>query len=431
MIDITGAMPAKQPFYGWKNAFLLSFIYLATSGMVFYAFSVIFPFMLKETGWNRGDASIAITIATLAGGFLIPLAAKLLNKYGSRKLIIIGLAISCVNLLLLGTVVTKLWHWIAIWGLLLPLGRLLSGLLPSQVNIMLWFNRKRATAMGLLMTGAPIGGALAPPVFTWFIAHMGGSRYGWYLSAGVTFLALIASFWVVSKPSDLGQYPDGIAPGTLAPGEQAGVAFKNRTFRSSSVWTLREVLKSRTLWLYTLAGLAQSLTLGIVVYHGVLHLTDIGISKMNAAMVLSSVTISSGIVRFPIGWLGDRVEPRWIYFTALIFSLIGFVGIWKAPSIPLLMVLGSIYGIGYGSILSIGSTLLGNYYGPEVFPSIRGALGPFLTLFGAGVPTIAGYAMEIQGNYNSVFFWLAVFLGVGILCSAFLTPPQKPAQEAV
>jgi MFS family permease len=395
--------------------------------MVFYAFSVIFPFMLKETGWNRGDASIAITVATLAGGFLIPLAAKLLNKHGSRKLIIIGLAISCVNLLLLATAVSKLWHWIAIWGLLLPLGRLLSGLLPSQVNIMYWFNRKRATAMGLLMTGAPIGGALAPPIFTWFILHMGGSRFGWFLSAGVTFLALIASFWVVSKPSDLGQYPDGITPGTPVPGEEPGKQFQARTFRTNSVWTLREVLRSRTMWLYTLAGLAQSFTLGIVINHGVLHLTDIGISKMAAAMVLSSVTISSAIVRFPVGWLGDRVEPRWIYFTALIFMFIGFVGIWKAPSVPLLMILGSIYGIAYGSILTIGPTLVGNYYGPEVFPNIRGFFGPFLTLFAAGVPTIAGYAMEKQGNYNSVFFWLAIILVVGIVSAAFLTPPQKKA----
>jgi MFS family permease len=415
----------KQPFYGWKNAFLLSFIYLATSGMVFYAFSVIFPFMLKETGWNRGDASIAITIATLAGGFLIPFAAKLLNKYGSRKLIIIGLAISVVNLLLLGTVVTKLWHWFVIWGVMLPVGRMLSGLLPSQLNIMFWFNRKRATAMGLLMTGAPIGGALAPPIFTWFVGHMGGSRYGWYLSAGVTFLALIASYWVVSKPSDLGQYPDGIAPGTVLPGEEVGKKVAARTYRTDEVWALREVLRTRTFWLLTMANMAQGFTLGIVVNHGVLHLTDIGISKMAAAMVLSAVTISSAFVRFPIGFLGDRVEPRWIYFGALMLMLIGFVGIWKAPAIPLLMVLGAVYGIAYGSILTIGPTLLGNYYGPEAFPNIRGFIGPFLTLFAAGVPTIAGYAVEREGSYNSVFFWLTLILMVGVVCSAFLTPPQK------
>jgi len=110
MSDTIQAQTPQTSFYGWKNAFLLSFIYMATTGLVFYAFSVIFPVMLKDTGWNRGEASIAISVAMLAGGFLFPIAAKLLNKYGSRRLIIIGLSILFVDLLVLSTVISKLWQ---------------------------------------------------------------------------------------------------------------------------------------------------------------------------------------------------------------------------------------------------------------------------------------------------------------------------------
>jgi MFS family permease len=361
----------------------------------------------------------------LAGGLLIPLAAKFLNKYGSRKVIIVGLFILTINLFLLSTVTTKLWHWTVIWGLLIPIGRILCGLLPSQVSIMYWFNRKRAMAMGLLMTGAPVGGFLAPPVYTWIMAQMNNWRSGWILSTAITFLALIVSFWVKSKPSDLSQYPDGIAPGTLSADGKTVQSSEARTFRTKTVWTLREVLRTRTIWLLTCAGLAQSFTLGLVINHGVLHLTDIGHSAMNAAYILSAIILFSGIVRFPIGWLGDRVEPRWIYCGSLILMLIGFVGIWKAPSFSLLLVVGPIYGIAYGAILTIGPTLYGNYYGPEVFPNIRGFFGPFLTLIGAGVPTLAGYAQEKLGSYNEMFLVLTIILMIGTVCSAFLTPPEK------
>jgi len=403
----------------------LAFIYMATSGMVFYAFSVIFPVMLKATGWGRGEASIAVSVATLASGFLIPLGAKLLNKYGSRKVIIVGLTILSLNLLLLSTATTKLWHWTVIWGLMIPVGRILCGLLPSQVNIMYWFNRKRAMAMGLLMTGAPVGGVFAPPVYTWFMTHVGGWRAGWILSTVIVFLALIASFWVKSKPSDLGQYPDGIAPGSVSGGTQGGQSNQARTYRTKEVWTLREVLKTRTIWLLTAANLAQGLPLGIVVNHGVLHLTDLGYSAMNAAYILSAIIMFSGIVRFPVGWLGDRVEPRWIYFAALLLMFIGFVGIWKAPSFGLLLVLGPIFGIAYGTLLTISPTLSGNYFGPEAFPNIRGFFGPPLTLITAGVPTAAGYAMEKLGSYNEVFLVLTIVLVLGTVCAIFLTPPQK------
>ena len=42
----------------------------------------------------------------------------------------------------------------------------------------------------------------------------------------------------------MGQYPDGIAPGTLAAGEEHDPNEGVRTHRTKTVWTLREVLKT-------------------------------------------------------------------------------------------------------------------------------------------------------------------------------------------
>jgi MFS family permease len=421
--------PPPKSFYGWINVLLLTFIYMATTGLVFYAFSVIFPEMLKAMGWSRGDASIAISVNMLAGGFLIPLAAKFINKYGSRRVIIVGLAILFINMMIMATAISKLWHWTAIWGILIPMGRVLCGLIPSQLNIMFWFNRKRAIAIGILMTGAPIGGFLAPPVYTWVMANMGGWKTGWVLSAGVLLIALVASFWVKSKPSDVGQYPDGVLPGEAQPRAQNatanGQANAPKTYRTKTPWTLKEVLKNRIIWLITVVNITQGMGLGLVVYHGVLHFRDLQYDPMKAAFILSMIIVSSGIVRIPIGWLGDRVEPRWILSSCLALMVVGFIGIWKAPSFALLMVLGPVYGISFGGILTIMPTLTGNYYGPEVFANINGFFGPFVTVIGAAVPTIAGYAVERLGSYNEVFLVLTALIVLGLICSFFLAPPQK------
>ena len=419
---------SSRPFFGWKNVFLLSFIYMATSGLVNYAFSVIFPVMLKATSWNRGDASIAVSVSMLAGGLLIPFAAKILNKIGARKVIIIGLVIFIIGLFLLSTVVTKLWHWTFIWGIFIPFGRVMCGLMPSQMSIMMWFNRKRAMAIGLLMTGAPVGGFIAPPVYTWIMTHMGGWRTGWLISTGVLCIALVMSFWVKSKPSDIGQYPDGMAPEIARTDGKTGSKEGARTFRTESAWTLREVLKSPAIWLITGANLSHAMCLGVVIYHGVLHLIDVGYTNMNAAYILSMIIVSSGIVRFPIGWLGDRIEPRWLLLGSLVLTLIGFVGIWKAPSFGALMIIGPIYGFAYGTMLTILPTITGNYYGPEVYASIRGFFGPFVTIIGAAVPTLAGYSVEKLGSYDVIFLVLSIILLGGIGCSIFLSPPQKKVQ---
>ena len=428
MNDTAATAPVSpKRFYGWINASVLTFIYMATTGLVYYAFPVIFPVMLKDTGWGRGDASWAITVSGLIGGFLLPLAAKLLNMWGSRKVIIIGLAITMVNLFLLATVVTELWHWIAIWGVIIPVGRMLCGVMPAQVNIMFWFNRKRAMAMGLLMIGAPIGGTFAPRLFTWFMTQVGGWRPAWLLSTGALVVALLVSFLIKSKPSDVGQYPDGISPGANPDGGQTDTSHQRpQTYRTDTTWTLKEVLKTRTVWFYYAAGIAQSMTLGLVVNHGVLHLMDVEYTKIQAANIIGIIIFASGFIRFPVGWLGDRIEPRWIYAASLVAVLIGMLGIWKAPSYGLLLIMGPIYGMGYGAILVIGPTLLGNYYGPDVYANLRSFFAPFLTVIIAAVPTVAGYAQENLGSYDEMFLGLAVLVAVGVAFSFFLAPPKKP-----
>jgi ABC-type long-subunit fatty acid transport system fused permease/ATPase subunit len=79
----------------------------------------------------------------------------------------------------------------------------------------------------------------------------------------------------------------------------------------------------------------------------------------------------------------------------------------------------------YGVLLTIVPTITGNYYGPEVFASINGFFGPFLTVIGAAVPTIAGYAVEKLGSYNEIFLVITFLLIAGTVCSAFLSPPRK------
>lgn len=418
-------MVSKSPFYGWKNAWLLFFIYMANTGLVFYAYTVIFPVMVQETGWSRGDASIAHSLNMLLLGLLVPLVAIILNRIGSRKSIIIGLVILLSGLFLLGTLTSRFWHWMLIWGVLVPAGQVLSGFLPIQVTVMFWFNRKRATALGLVMTSAGVGGFIAQPVYTWFMQVTRTWQTGWLLSGGFTLLALILSFWVRSKPADMGQYPDGISPGE-AEAYDAAEKKAVRTYRTSSVWTVREVFKTPTIWFFIAVGITQVMPIIFITSHGVLHITDMGYTSMQAAYVLMFMLLGSGLARFPMGWVGDRIEPRWIATGALSLMLIAFIGIWRAPNLNILMGFGPLFGICYGTLLVIMSTMMGNYYGPESYASINAVTAPFLTIISASIPTVAGYIADKQGSYNLMFIVLTIGLIISVICSTFLSPPKKP-----
>jgi MFS family permease len=318
----------KPGFYGWKNVTVLFFIYMFTLGMVFYGFSAIFPAMIKEMNWNRGTASIAHTINMLLSGLLIPVVAVCINKFGTKKTISIGLFILLCGVVLLSTITSQMWQWIIFWGILGGTGFAFAGLISIQTTLMYWFNIKRATAIGMVMTGAPAGGFIAQPFYTWLMGQAGTWRAGWFIASAFVLLALGLSFLIINKPKDRGQYPDGINPEKIKLSGESKTGLI-RTYRTKETWALKEVVRTPLFWIIVIFWISHVMPIILVTTHGVLHFTDTGFTKMQAASILSFIILASGISRFPVGWLGDRIEPRKIIFVSMGIMLVAYFGLWK------------------------------------------------------------------------------------------------------
>jgi cyanate permease len=418
------AEPGIKPgFYGWNNVAILFFIYFSAFGAVFYSFSVIFPAMIKDLGWSRADASIAHTSCIFMMGFLTPVLAVLIKKIGMKKTINLGLSVSFIALVLLSTVTKNIYVWFVLWGLLIPIGFAFAGYIPIMTMIMMWFSIKRATVLGIVLTAAAISGFLAQPGFAWLMGKYESWQIAWAVCAGFALCALIASFFLVGSPADVGQHPDGISP------EEAAEAAKNtsgqaKTYRSPVDWPLKNVFRSPVIWFITIMNIGHVQGLMLVTSHGILHFTDQGFSTMQAASVLSIIILSAGAARFPVGWLADRIEPQKIAFCAMLSMFFGLIGLWQAPSLGLCTLAGVVYGFCYGSILVLGPLLSGNYFGPETFPKISGVLGPPLTIFTAVVPLFAGLIVEKFGSYNIAFAVVSIIILAGTIGVLFASPPK-------
>ncbi len=414
----------KPDFYGWTNATFLFFTYLIGMGLVFYAYPILFPAMIKTMGWGRGDASTAHTIRLLMTGFTTPAAAILVKRYGGRNILRFGFTMMLVGIILISTCISELWHWIVIWGFVMPFAFSFGGLVPHQTTITVWFNKKRATAMGLIMTGAGLGGFLAQPYYAWLIEQNISWEKGWLTAGAFLIVGLVLTHWIRSKPEDVGQYPDG-----LDINETQNIVNDSqeraRTYRTTEVWTMRETLKTRTLWFGMLVKLTQVMSLALFMTHGILHLTDIGYTHMQAASVASAILFGSTVSRFPFGILADFIEVRWILSIIVALMLSAYIIFWQAPSFTLLMIAGSIYGLSYGTILVLIPTAIGNYWGPNNFASIIGFMSPCLLVFGAPVAVWAGYIHDHFGNYNLAFLIICIVLVIGFFSAFALAPPNQ------
>jgi hypothetical protein len=78
----------KRIYYGWwvvGGAFLLLFCAVGTH---FYAFPVFFDVMVREMGWARTQAALAMTIGTFVAGATGILVGWLIRQVGLRPVMV-------------------------------------------------------------------------------------------------------------------------------------------------------------------------------------------------------------------------------------------------------------------------------------------------------------------------------------------------------
>lgn len=413
---------SARKFYGWNNAALLFLIQFGASGFVYFAYSAIFPEMVESMHWNRGSASIAHSLGFLMLGLFYPLTAFLIGRWGVRMTLTAGLLIMLTGLLMVIFWVTEIWQWIMVWGLVIGISFSLTGPICGQTLVIHWFNIRRATVLGIFVTGSAVGGFLAQPVLAGLIDLYGNWQSGWMLSAVVVVVAIILTQFLINRPADIGQFPDNVDPNLLAQRDTQDRATP-RTYRSRHNWTLGEVFTSPTIY-YMMIIAVTYLGIGtFIITHGALHLQDIGISKLETASLMGIFILGSGVGRIPAGILGDRVELRWLVAGIMGIFWISFTLFSLTEDFVLLAITGFIAGTCYGGKFAVAPAMMSNYFGEESFAKINSTFAPLLLPFVALAPAGAGYIFEAQGSYDMVFLIGSILLGASFIAAILAKPP--------
>src|SRR4030042_2045412 len=142
----------KRIYYGWwvvVGAFLLLFCALGTH---FYAFPVFFDVMVREMGWARTQAALAMTTGTLVAGATGVLVGWLIHKIGLRPVMLSGTIIAALGFLLLRTV-TEPWQFYLYYGLIISVRIAGIGVISNMTAVEIWFDHNKSTALGIATTG--------------------------------------------------------------------------------------------------------------------------------------------------------------------------------------------------------------------------------------------------------------------------------------
>ena len=421
---------SRTAFYGWRIVAAGFLINAFGVGTFFYGFSTFFNPLITEFGWSRTLLSGVFSLSRLEGGIEGPIAGWLTDRFGARKILLVGVVATGVGFLLLQMVDSPVSLYV-VFGFA-ALGFNIGYVHATSAAVAKWFIRKRSLAFSILMTGNGVGGAIFVPLIAWLIV-----QFDWRVAAiavGVATLAipLPVSLLVRSTPEDMGLRPDGEPP---RPGGQAPDPESRLTETPADdadpedvSFTVREAMRTRTFWIYVAAMTLRACILSAIVVHQIPHLTDIGIPYQTASDVLGLMVLMSVPGRFVFGWLGDRFDKKKLLFLLCLLQGLGVFIFINATTLPLLYLFVVVYGLGYGGVIPLAFALRADLFGRQNYATIAGIAMSFSVVGNVAAPLLAGYLYDTTQSYSLAFY---VFLVMIVLAGvSFLMIPHPTRRRA-
>lgn len=415
-------------YYGWI-IIAVAFVTMALGVNARTAFSLFLPPILTEFGWDRGVTAGAFSFGFLVSAFLSPVLGKLVDRYGPRLMLLLGIG-AIVSGLYFATWATQPWHLYLTLGVLVGGGSVCMGYSGQSLFLPNWFVQKRGLAMGIAFSGVGVGSILLLPWLQRLI-ESGGWRHACLTLAWVVLLVgLPLNMLLRKKPSDLGLFPDGIDPNARADDGSLKAKPRSNIVDAQWVatdWTLARAMRTARFWWIASGYFCMMYIWYSVQVHQTKYLIDVGFSAHDAAWALGAVSLAGIPGQIVMGYVSDRIG-REIVFA---FSSLGFCGTYLVllalagnPSMALLYSLIFFQGlIGYGSTAVFGAIpaeiFEGKHYG-----SIFGVLMLGAITGGAVGPWVTGLLYDQVGNYVAAF-WIAIACGVYGAFAIWMASPRK------
>jgi len=415
----------KKVFYGW-------YIVAASIGLNFYltmafglGFNVFFLPILQEFGWSRALTSGAFSLRAVETGLLAPVVGVLVDRWGPRVVILLGVIIGGAGMIMLGFIDSLFTFYIAF--LIASFG--MSGAshgVSWVAAVANWFQRMRGRALGIAMLGPVLGG---PSVVV--IAVLEG-LIGWRIAT----IILGVGLWIVGIPLAMVARPRPEPYGYLPDGDKLeAVSAHNAEAQDQPLdeatngYTVAQAVRTQVFWVVVTLYALMFVGISGLMVHLIPLMEDLNYSTAQAASVLGLMFFLSGIGRIGSGVLSDVLDYRLVMGVLIAFQIIGLIVILVVgPGQYWLAVVFSLtFGIGFGGTVPLRPILMMKLFGARAFGTLQGLLQ--IGSVGAGVvgPLLYGWIFDSTGNYDLAILATLATILVTIPLTYQLRSPQMVA----
>ena len=400
-----------QIYYGWWIVLASFVVAFYVAGTIFYGFTAFIEPLADEFGWSYTQISLAASLRGLEMGLLAPLVGILVDRFGSRKLLLSGVLILGLGNILLGFTQTLAMFYGAFILIAFGAGGCTS--VVTMTAVANWFEKNVGKAMGVTACGFGASGLMVPAI-VWMIAV-----YGWR----TTLIILGIGMWMIGIPAAIVMRDRPEETGGLTRVEEfQQISKSSQGHQDNRVFRYAEILKQKTFMYVNLAEMIRLMALMAVVTHIMPYLTSVEMSRMTSGLMAAGVPLLSITGRFGFGWLGD-VYPKKIIM-ALCFALmaLGMLALCYLKTTGMIYIFLFFFSNGFGGITTLRASLLREHYGRYNFGKYLGIMLGFGAGGGIIGPTTAGWVFDTTASYHYVWLSLSALIGLAIILILKIEP---------
>ena len=368
----------------------------------------------EEFSWSMTVLSGAFALTRVESGLLGPLQGWLVDRYGPRIILTVGLVMFGIGFLLLSQTDSLFSYYLIVF--VISVGVSLGGFHTLMVSIVNWFQKHRTKAVAWSQMGYSVGG-LCVPVVAWGMEWDDWRTVAMISGGMIVLLGIPAVQWIRHRPEEKGEQVDGIV-------QKEEEQTKIRDAGSSFTW--RDAVRTPAFWLISTGHGIALLSVSSVIVHMVPHLTKgVGLGLTEASLIFSLVSIFQLIGLGIGGVLGDIFNKRLIAMACMLFHGSGMLVLAYFEAFPMLILACVFHGLAWGTRGPLMVAIRADYFGPRSFGTIMGISSLIVMLGMMGGPMICGVIVDTYGSYEMAFELVAFLSLAGALSFFFAKKPQN------
>ena len=430
MTSTLGARTAREEFRADWPLLGAAMMGAGLSAVLAYAVGVLITPISRDFGWSPQVIVTGFSVSSGLSGLGAIFTGKLIARFGARHLTLAGTGILALATVALGLIPRSVPLYFGCY-VLVALGHVLLSPIVWQKIVIERFDTARGLAVSIVLCGPNIAGAAAPLLATEAV-YLSGWRMAYFALAGyiVATLPLTVLYFRETRTHSFAPRA-AVANGTAvhSPPAQSRAAQSppaqsppahSRPDPALRELSLRELARIREFWLMCCSFMFAGVGMAGYTIHLAPILLEKRFSTLEAASMVSALSVSAIVGRLLAGFAMDRLFAPRIAAAALALPLASCVILsLPAPASVAILFAAILLGLASGAEYNMIAFLTARYFGLNNYGTVGGIL---FCLFTIGCLTGQQLPGFIGGGYAETVLWFGASFLVAATTMLFCRP---------